>query len=74
MAERELFGTLAGLSLVLAVLLTYWLPSFIARSRNHSNLLAIVLFNLFLGWTVVGWIAALIWSATDNVRQAGSHA
>ena len=24
--------------------------------------------NLFLGWTFVGWVGALVWAMTDNVK------
>ncbi|GEM_PF-5945249 len=40
--------------------LLYFLPWAIAASRGKSNAAAIALLNLFLGWTVIGWIAALI--------------
>lgn len=42
----------------------YSLPTIIAFARGHHNALAIAVLNLFLGWTVIGWFAALIWSAT----------
>jgi hypothetical protein len=47
---------------ILAVL--YVVPSIIAFRRRHHNMAAIFLLNALLGWTVLGWIAALIWSAT----------
>jgi len=50
----------------LAVLI-YLLPWIIAAVRNHANLAPIALVNILLGWTLLGWIVALIWSATDNV-------
>jgi hypothetical protein len=49
----------------LAVLLGfYFFPSIIAVCRGHHNTLAIFLLNLFLGWTGLGWLGALIWAAT----------
>jgi hypothetical protein len=42
----------------------YFLPTLIAFSRDHHQKIAILLTNLFLGWSGLGWIAALIWSAT----------
>ena len=45
----------------------FFLPTIIAVSRNHNGL-AIFLLNFFLGWTVIGWFWALIWSVTDKVR------
>jgi hypothetical protein len=49
--------------LLLLAFATYLLPTIIAVVRNHPNALAIYLINLFFGWTLVGWIGTLIWSA-----------
>lgn len=58
-----------GLFLGLSVLFVfYFLPTIVAMQRNHSNDGAILFVNLFLGWTFLGWVVALAWSATDNVR------
>jgi Superinfection immunity protein len=51
--------------LIVATLL-YFLPTVIALSRGHLSGLAIFLLNLFLGWTLIGWLIALIWSFTGN--------
>lgn len=40
----------------------YFLPSFIAYSRKHLNLGAVFVANLFLGWTVLGWVLCLVWA------------
>jgi len=42
----------------------YVIPSVIAILRGHHQIIIIILINLFLGWTYVGWVVALIWSAT----------
>jgi len=36
------------------------LPWAIAASRGKSNSLGVALVDLFAGWTLIGWIAALI--------------
>ena len=54
--------------LVLAVLL-HFLPTLIALLRGHHNGFPIFLTNLLLGWTVIGWIVALIWSFTATERR-----
>jgi hypothetical protein len=46
----------------------YVLPSIIACLRGHRNAGAIVVLNILLGWSFIGWAVALIWSLTDNVR------
>lgn len=38
----------------------YFLPAIIAALRHTHNATGIVLLNLFLGWTVIGWVAALL--------------
>ena len=38
----------------------YFLPSLIAAARHTHNTTGIFLFNLFLGWTGIGWVIALL--------------
>jgi hypothetical protein len=38
----------------------YFLPAIIAAVRHTHNSTGIVLLNLFLGWTMVGWFVALL--------------
>lgn len=42
--------------------LLYFLPSFIGHRKQAF--VGIFLVNLFLGWTFIGWIVALIWACT----------
>jgi hypothetical protein len=53
---------------VILFLLVYLIPSFVSNSRKHKSHMAIVLLNLFLGWTFLGWLGALIWASTGNVE------
>lgn len=55
---------------VAVFLILYFLPSINAKSRHHNNTAAIVMLNVLLGWTVAGWIVAMIWSMTDNRKAA----
>jgi hypothetical protein len=47
-------------------MLCFWLlcftPSLIAILRRHRSSAAIVVMNILLGWTGVGWICAFVWS------------
>lgn len=47
-------------------LFVYFAPYAIARSRRHRNSDAILMLNLVLGWTILGWVGALIWAATGT--------
>jgi hypothetical protein len=51
----------------------YFLPSIIALARSKRDLLAIFLLNLFLGWSVIGWIVALVWAAKSDVPAAARY-
>jgi len=42
--------------------LMYFLPSIVGREKR--NIGAIFMLNLFLGWTLVGWVVALVWAMT----------
>ena len=45
----------------------YFLPSIIALVRSKRDTLAIFLLNLFLGWSAIGWIVALVWAVKHDV-------
>ena len=45
----------------------YVLPVIIGR--NHPHVTGIALLTLLLGWTVLGWIGALVWAAVPPRQQ-----
>ncbi|MFW6246950.1 MAG: superinfection immunity protein [bacterium] len=47
-------------------LLIYFIPSFLVLSKKSKRGDAIVVLNLFLGWTLLGWVGALIWAMLDE--------
>jgi CHASE2 domain-containing sensor protein len=55
----------SGIVTLFVVFGLYLLPSIIAWRRRHHNGGAIFVLNLLLGWTGLGWIAAMIWSLTS---------
>lgn len=73
MPETETTSLFVLLAVLAAGFVAYFLPAGIAVLRNHQNALAISVLNLLLGWSLIGWIAALVWSFTATHRQ-GSHA
>jgi len=56
----------AGSLLFMLGLGVYFLPTLIAAHRRSVNANLILLLNLFAGITVIGWVAAFIWSALDK--------
>jgi predicted amidophosphoribosyltransferase len=55
--------------IVTLALCLYLLPTFAAVGRKHRNAGAICALNLLVGWTVLGWIVAMVWSMTANTAQ-----
>ncbi|HLI03569.1 MAG TPA: superinfection immunity protein [Terracidiphilus sp.] len=45
---------------LLFVIGLYFLPAILAAIRHTHNSTAILLLNIFLGWTVIGWFVALL--------------
>jgi T4 superinfection immunity protein len=46
----------------------YALPAILAAYRRHPRSEAVAVLNLLLGWTVLGWIAALLWALWASRR------
>jgi Superinfection immunity protein len=58
---------ISGIALFIVALL-YFTPTVIAILRHHHSLVAVIALNWLLGWTFIGWVAALVWSLSN-----GSH-
>lgn len=56
-------------SVLIFSLLVYVLPMIVALIRGHRQTLAISVTNVVLGWTIIGWIVALIWSCTAYTKK-----
>jgi len=46
------------------VFLLYFLPSLIGKDKKDA--MGIFLVNFFLGWTLIGWVVALIWACAAD--------
>ena len=58
----EIGIALFSLGGVVLSVVAYFIPSMVAGLRSHPRPGLVFLVNLFLGWTVVGWLAALAWA------------
>jgi hypothetical protein len=61
------------------IIIAFWIfaymaPTVVAGVRRHNNASAIGALNILLGWTFLGWIAAMIWAMTSNVESGHKHA
>ena len=44
----------------------YFLPSIVAFARSKRDSASILVLNLLLGWTAIGWVIALIWAVKTD--------
>jgi Superinfection immunity protein len=59
----------SGFFIVLILFLAiYFLPWIVALVRNAPRMTAIFVLNLLLGWTVIGWVIALVWAFAEMPR------
>ena len=47
-----------------AAILAYFIPVIVAHNRHKANFSAILALNLLRGWTLIGWVCALVWALT----------
>jgi len=50
----------------------HFLPTIIALLRRGRSTFGIFLLNLFLGWTLIGWVVALVWAIKDEPKYVYS--
>lgn len=56
------------LPLLLVGICVGFLPSIIALIKRN-NRTKVILFNIFLGWTIVMWIICLVWACKRDVQE-----
>lgn len=48
----------------------YIIPTIVANIRKHSQKTQILILNIFLGWSFIGWVIALIWAfKNENINN-----
>lgn len=52
--------------------LIYFLPSIVAANRKNNG--GVLVINLFLGWTLIGWVVALAWAFTLSANDTSTTA
>ncbi len=58
------------LALIALGVVGYLAPSWIALRSGHHQLGPIMIINLLLGWTLVGWVLVMAWSTSWIRRPA----
>lgn len=49
---------------IIVAISVYFIPTIVGYKKK--NAVAIFLLNLLLGWTILGWIIALVWASTHD--------
>lgn len=60
---------LIAILLIILIILIYFAPAIQAYQTNHRQKQAILILNLFLGWTTIGWVAALVWAYIKEKKE-----
>ena len=60
---------LSGILLVVVGFGMYFLPCVVAAGRRVHRVGGIAVLNILLGWTVIGWIGALLWAVSAETEQ-----
>ena len=56
-----------GLFALLIFLPLYFVPAILGWKKKNRT--GILLLNLLAGWTLIGWIAAIIWAIVDQAQN-----
>lgn len=59
-----IFGFFILISLFIVLTITF-IPVIIAMQRKHNDTLLIFFLIFLFGWTIIGWVGALIWSLSS---------
>ncbi len=65
----ELFAIL----LIIAGFVFYFLPTIVAGNRETKGFAGVLIVNLLFGWTILGWIVALVWAFSDSPSDEGKR-
>jgi hypothetical protein len=70
----SVMGFFLGLPLLVLILIgvaafvIHFLPTFVAYNRQVENFWWIFLINFLFGWTLIGWVVALVWALNARPR------
>ena len=61
-------NTINGMFWFFVMVFIYFIPSIVACCKKHTKENSIIVINLFLGWTFLGWVIALAWSVSESKK------
>jgi hypothetical protein len=69
---ETLVGSLGVLFLIgagIVATIVYFVPSIIAFRTDKANKIPILIVNFVFGWSLLGWIVALVWALSKGEAQ-----
>lgn len=61
--------TFGKVFLLVSALILYFVPTYIAIRKNHKYKAQITIINVFLGFSLIGWVGALIWATMLSDKE-----
>lgn len=68
----DFVGNFIFLFIVVGIIF-YFIPTLIAGTRNHKFANYIFAINIFFGWTVLGWVAVLMWAVNNDIQRGSGE-
>ncbi len=65
MNGEGIIGLLIFLVIAVVCFVIYFLPTIIAFKKERDNKVSILALNLFLGWSLIGWVVSLVWALKE---------
>lgn len=60
------------MEIIIAIIIgifAYFFPTVLAYSKKKRSKASVFVLNFFLGWTLIGWIVALIWAVNKDEER-----
>jgi hypothetical protein len=64
-----MLGSTSTILMLLGIVLIYMLPTVIAFGREHPRRQDVLVANVLLGWTLIGWIVVFLWASLTHVED-----
>ena len=61
-------NTIDGMFWFFVMMFIYFIPVIVAHYKEHTKESSIMVVNLFLGWTFLGWVIALAWAVSESKK------
>ena len=58
-----------GALLLIVLAAAYFLPTIVALLRSVTNTGSVIVVNLLLGWTLIGWVVALAMACRTSTTK-----